>query len=149
MPKDDQLILNRRKILAALAGGGTAALAACAPGDDRTEIDPNDLWAGFDERITERTLAEAEKLFGLAFSVAERQQILAGAVEEDDEGFFAQQIESLARRRVQDIPITLQPATRFDPRLPGVRYAEQDNSLILFPEEISAIPEDEESIAPR
>ena len=148
MTSDDPVILNRRKILAAvLAGGGTAALSACAPGGDTAGTDSSDLWAGYDERITERTLAEAEKLFGLAFSESERQQILGGSVEENAEGFFAQQIESLAKRRDQDIPITLQPATSFDPRLPGIRYAEQENSLTLFPEEISAIPADSESIA--
>ena len=126
MTSDDPVLLNRRKILAAaLASGGTAALAACAPDGDTPGTDANDLWAGYDERITERTLAEAEKLFGLAFSESERQQILGGATEEGEEGFFAQQIESLAKRRDQDIPITLQPATSFDPRLPGIGYAEQ------------------------
>jgi len=148
MDKDDSLLLNRRRILAAaLMGGGTVAVAACSPGGNPADSDPDALWAGYDERITERTLAEAEKLFGLQFSEAERRQILGGAVEEDEAGFFAEQIESLRKRREQDIPITLQPATSFDPRLPGVRYAEQDDSLVLYPEEISAIPDDAESIA--
>ena len=148
MTNDDPVRLNRRKILAAaLASGGTAALAACTPDGDTPGTDADDLWTGYDERITERTLAEAEKLFGLAFSEAERHQILGGAIEQDDEGFFAQQIESLAKRREQDIPITVQPATSFDPRLPGIAYAEQENSLALFPEEIAPIPSDPESIA--
>ena len=34
-----------------------------------------------------------------------------------------------------------------DPRLPGVDYGDQQNSLTLFPEEIAAIPDDAESIA--
>lgn len=148
MDKDDSLLLNRRRILAAaLMGGGGAALVACTPGSESGVTDPADLWAGYDERITERTLAEAEKLFGLQFSESERRQILGGAVEENEEGFFAEQIASLEKRRQQDIPITLQPATSFDPRLPGIRYPEQSNSLVLFPEEIAQIPDDPESIA--
>jgi Asp-tRNA(Asn)/Glu-tRNA(Gln) amidotransferase A subunit family amidase len=148
MNNNDSVLLNRRRILAAaLAGGGTAALSACTPGGEPEGADVSSVWTGYDERITERTLAEAEKLFGLQFSEAERQQMLGGAVEEGNEGFFAQQIESLAKRREQDIPISLQPATSFDPRLPGIRYAEQANSLALYPEEIATIPGDAESIA--
>jgi len=145
MDNDDSVLLNRRRILyAALMGGGGAALAACSPDDDS---DATDIWAGFDGRITERTMAEAEKIFGLEFSAAERQQILGGSIETDDEGFFASQVASLKKRREQDIPISLAPATSFDPRLPGIDYGAQENSVTLFPEEIAAIPEDAESIA--
>ena len=83
MDNNDPVLLNRRRILyAALMGGGSAALAACAPGDETGGSATGDIWAGFDGRITERTLAEAEKIFGLAFSESERQQILGGPVEE-------------------------------------------------------------------
>ena len=147
MKDKELLLLNRRRVLyAALMGSGSAALSACAPGSD--SVSPGSgLWAEFDERITERTLAEAEKLFGLQFSEAERQQILGGAIEESDEGFFAEQIASLNKRREQDIPITLAPAMKFDPRLPGVSYATQENSVVLFPEEIAALPADQADIA--
>ena len=148
MNNDEQTLLNRRKVLAAaLLGGGSMTLAACGSPDDANDPVTDGIWAGFDEKITERTLAEAEKLFGLAFSEAERRQILGGAIEEGDDGFFAQQIASLEKRRQQDIPITLQPACHFDPRLPGVAYPDQADSLALFPEEIAAIPDDAESIA--
>ena len=148
MSNNDPIVLNRRKILAAaLASGGTVALAACTPSGDGKGVDEADVWTGYDERITERTLAEAEKLFGLQFSETERRQMLGGPVEEGDEGFFAQQVESLNKRREENIPITLQPATTFDPRLPGVKYREQPHSLTLFPEEIAAIPADTDSIA--
>ena len=148
MTNNDPVLLKRRKILAAaLAGGGAAALSACTSGGDANDISANDLWAGFDERITERTLAETEKLFGLQFSEAERRQILGGDVEQDEEGYFAQQIKSLNDRRKQDMPITLQPATSFDPRLPGISYADQDNSLTLYPEETAPIPSDAQDIA--
>ena len=148
MDNDDSVLLNRRRVLyAALMGGGGAALAACSPDGDSAAPDATDIWAGFDGRITERTMAEAEKIFGLEFSAAERRQILGGSIETDDEGFFASQIASLKKRRQQDIPISLAPATSFDPRLPGIDYGAQENSVTLFPEEIAAIPEDADSIA--
>jgi len=148
MHDDEKLLLNRRRVLAAaLLGGSSMGLAACTGSGEDVDGEPGDIWAGFDEKITERTLAEAEKLFGLSFSEAERRQILGGAVETEDDGFFAQQIASLQKRREQDIPITLQPACHFDPRLPGVEYPAQEDLLVLYPETITTIPNDPESIA--
>ncbi len=83
MNEKDTLLLDRRRILyAALMSGSGAALAACEPRDGSADTarPDDDLWAGFDTRITERTLAEAEKLFGLQFTEAERRQILGGPV---------------------------------------------------------------------
>ncbi len=150
MDNKESLLLNRRRVLyAALMGGSGVALSACAPGGDSadTDLPTADIWAGFDKRITERTLAEAEKLFGLQFSEAERQQLLGGPVEEAEDGFFAEQVKSLHKRRSQNIPNSLAPATKFDPRLPGVSYPEQANSVSLFAEEIAPIQTDVESIA--
>ena len=144
MSQDGPVELDRRRLLIAAMMGG--AVAACTPAE-RTLNDSGDLWAGFDNRITERTLAEAEKLFGIEFSEAERRQILGGAVEAGGDGFFAKQVASLRKRREYDIPVTLAPATRFDPRLPGITYRQQENSLVLYPEEIEALPTDRESIA--
>jgi len=145
MSDNDPTILNRRKVLlAALMGGGSAALSACKA---EVGIDSDDIWAGFDQRITERTLAETEKVFGLEFSEAERRQILGGPVEDDANGFFADQIETLQSRRSHDIPNSLAPATKFDPRLPGIDYGIQENAVTLFAEEIAPIPNDAESIA--
>ena len=140
MNDEDSLLLNRRRLLyAALVGGGGTALAACT----RTGTpDETDLWAGFDERITERTLAEAEKLFGLQFTESERRLMLGGPVEEDEEGYFKEQLASLAKRRQQNLPNSAPPATTFDPRLPGVSYPAQDNAVALYPEEIGDIPAD-------
>jgi Asp-tRNA(Asn)/Glu-tRNA(Gln) amidotransferase A subunit family amidase len=136
--------MDRRRLLVA-ALMSASALAGCTRREAaQQEVDP---WAGFDERITERTLAEAEKLFGLSFSADERQQILGGAFEEAEDGFFARQLASLEKRRAQDIPNSVAPATSFDPRLPGIDYGSQSNSLSLFPEEIAAIPGDAEDIA--
>ena len=89
MKDNEKILLDRRKILmAALAGGGSAAIAACGQTDEAAGPDHNDLWSGFDDRITERTLAEAEKLFGLQFSESERRLIIGGPVDHPDEGFF-------------------------------------------------------------
>ena len=146
MNQDDPLWLQRRRFLvAAMLGGGAATLAACG-GADKTDA-AADFWAGFDDRITERTLAEAEKLFGIQFTETERRQMLGGPVEEAEDGFFRTQVETIKRRRQHDIPVSLAPATRFDPRLPGVAYAAQANSLTLYPEAIEAIPQDPEAIA--
>lgn len=145
MSNEDPVILNRRNILlAALMGGTGAAVGACTTKENNVT---DDIWAGYDHRITERTLAETEKVFGLKFSPTERQQILGGEIEESEDGFFARQIEDLQSRRSHDIPNSLAPATHFDPRLPGIDYGSQDNSLALFPEEIVPLPDDAESIA--
>ncbi len=148
MNKKESLLLNRRRVLvAALMGGGGAALSACTPAEDSAE---DDIWAGFDERITERSLAEAEKLFGLQFSEAERRLILGGPVEEgeeDEEGFFAKQIENLKSMRSQEMPNSFAPAMTFDPRLPGVTYPDQANSIALYPEEIATLPDNASDIA--
>jgi Asp-tRNA(Asn)/Glu-tRNA(Gln) amidotransferase A subunit family amidase len=147
MNQDDTLLLQRRRFLvAAMLGGGGAALSACGGARDLAG-DTGDLWAGFDDRITERTLAEAEKLFAVQFTEAERRQILGGPVEEAEDGYFKTQIETIRSRRQHDIPVSLAPATRFDPRLPGVSYPDQPDSLTLFPETIEPLPDDPASIA--
>ena len=145
MNHNDTLLLNRRRVLyAALVGGGGAAISACTPTEDSSS---GDIWAGFDERITERTLAEAEKLFGLQFSETERRLILGGPVEEAEDGFFANQIKNLKSMRSLEMPNSFAPAMTFDPRLPGVSYPAQANSVSLYPEEIAALPDNAEDIA--
>lgn len=145
MNDNDAMLMDRRRVLlAALLGGGGAALSACNPsGDDANE----DLWAGFDERITERTLAEAEKLFGLRFTEDERRLILGGPIEEAEDGFFAEQLKNLESLRSVGIPNSLAPALTFDPRIPGISYPAQSNSVVLYPEEIGPIPDSPEDIA--
>jgi len=141
----NSVLLDRRRLLhAALMTGGGAALAACSPG---TGSGKDDQWAGFDERITERTLAEAEKLFGLAFSEAERRLILGDPEAGENADFFAQQIASLEKRREFDLPFSLAPATTFDPRLPGVDYGTQPDSLTLSAVDTASDPGGAESIA--
>jgi len=55
------------------------------------------------------TLAEAEKVLGLDYTGAEREQML---------GFVESQLESIASIRAQAMPNDLPPALTFDPRLP-------------------------------
>jgi Asp-tRNA(Asn)/Glu-tRNA(Gln) amidotransferase A subunit family amidase len=141
---DDKPMIDRRKLLVAALAGGGASLAACGRSD---EPETPDHWAGFDSRITERTLAEAEKLFGLEFSESERRQILGGPVEDEEDGFFARQLASLEKRRAQALPNALPPSLAFDPRLPGIDYGNQQNQLVLYPEEIEPMPDDRERIA--
>jgi len=145
MNEKESLVLNRRRVLlAALLGGGGAALSSCAP----AEQSPGDaMWAGFDDRITERTLAEAEKLFGLEFTEAERRLILGGPVEEGEDGFFAGQLAKLNSMRSREMPNSFAPAMTFDPRLPGVAYPQQENAIALYPEEIAPLPGNAEDIA--
>jgi Asp-tRNA(Asn)/Glu-tRNA(Gln) amidotransferase A subunit family amidase len=148
MNNDDPVMIQRRRVLqAALMGSSGAALAACGPRGNLDDAGDADLWAGFDERITERTLAETEKVFGLVFTEAERRQILGGTVETAEDGFFASQIASLHKRRQQEIPAGLAPSNSFDPRLPGIDYGVQENALLLYPEDVTAIPADADSIA--
>lgn len=143
MSDDDRTLINRRRLLhAAVLGASATALGSCAREDGA-----GDPWAGFDARITERTLAEAEKLFGIEFTQAERRQILGGPIETDEEGYFAEQVETLASRRSYEIPNSVAPATHFDPRLHGMDYGTQPNALTLYPEEIAPLPGDPEAIA--
>ncbi len=127
---------NRRDILrgAALTGmvAGAGALSACsesakapAPADE------------VGDKITTRTVAEAEKLQGISFTPAEREQMLG-----DLEG----KLEALARLRAVDMPNTDAPALLFDPKLPGKSVRSQKNILVLSKVE-NPLPDDDADIA--
>jgi len=60
--------------------------------------------------ISAATIAQAEQLLGIGYSDAERLQMVDN---------IAGQIELAVKRRAAQLPDTLAPATRFDPRLPG------------------------------
>jgi len=143
--------VRRRILQAVLAGAGGAALACrsrdatAAPGINADAA--HDHWCGFDQRITERTLAEAEKLFGLKFTEPERRLILGGPIEVAEDGFFRKQLQSLERRRNQDLPNSLAPALRFDPRLPGVAYPNPASEIQLAPEVERPLPADATNVA--
>ncbi len=87
--------------------------------------------------ITTDTIAAAERLAGIAYTDAERAQMLDN---------IAAQIDLARQRRAVDLPVALPPATRFDPRLPG--FAMPDPGPFR-PEQAAApdLPEDEADIA--
>ena len=144
MTQNRNTLIQRRQLLTALlATAGGAAVSGCTP-----RAEPGDpLWEGFDERITERTLAEAEKLLGLQFTEAERRLMLGGEAIEGDEGFFAQRKEQLRQWRSIEKPNGLAPALAFDPRLPGIEYTAQANGMSLFDEPLPDRPASAEDIA--
>jgi Asp-tRNA(Asn)/Glu-tRNA(Gln) amidotransferase A subunit family amidase len=136
--------LKRRKLLTGLlATAGSAAVAGCTPRADLG--DP--IWAGFDERITERTLAETEKLLGLQFTEAERRLMLGGQAVEGEEGFFRQRNAQTRQWRSIEKPNGLAPSMVFDPRLPGVEYAAQGDSMTLFDEPMADRPASADDVA--
>ena len=146
MSERDSLLLDRRRLLnAALLGAGSAVVAGCSR--EGTGLSDEELWAGFDDAITVRSLAEAEKLFGVSFTDQERDQALRGSFADSDDGHFDRQAGTLRERREIEIPNDLAPSLVFDPRIPGVDYPQQRNSVSLFQENIRARPTDEESIA--
>jgi Asp-tRNA(Asn)/Glu-tRNA(Gln) amidotransferase A subunit family amidase len=105
------------------------------------------IWAGFDERITERTLAEAEKLLGLRFTEAERRLMLGGEAVEAEHAPFSSRVADIGRWREIDKPNGLAPATIFDPRLPGVEYAAQADSVTLYADALTDRPASAEDLA--
>jgi len=140
---DRKLIARRNLLTGLLTAAGGAAVSACAPRGE-----PGDpLWTGFDQRITERTLAEAEKLLGLQFSEAERRLMLGGQAVEAESGLFSERLANIRSWRGIDKPNGLAPATVFDPRLPGVEYPAQADSVSLFEEPLVEQPGSPEDVA--
>jgi Asp-tRNA(Asn)/Glu-tRNA(Gln) amidotransferase A subunit family amidase len=87
--------------------------------------------------ITVSTLVEAEKLNGVQFTAAQREELVAALPAQVHE------IEAL-RRLSPSLP--LQPAIHFDPRLPGVRYPRQKNVLRLSTSEVPDLPSDDAAV---
>lgn len=88
-------------------------------------------------RITKRTIEEAEKLAGLEFTDAEREQIVQGA---------PLPLALYERRRRVTLPNDLAPALRFDPRLPGTELACEER-CVRSDEDPGPLPERDEDLA--
>jgi len=88
-------------------------------------------------RITETTLAEAEKLAAVEFTPRERKQILSD---------IADEVQRYRARRSVELPNTLAPATMFDPRLAGTTVAIEDRFVRSTPRP-RPFPLSDESIA--
>ncbi|MFQ5982895.1 MAG: amidase [Woeseiaceae bacterium] len=146
MSESKTLVMNRRHLLnAALLGAGGTVFGGC--GREDAGVPEEELWAGFDEHITERTLAEAEKLYGLSFTDTERKQLFSGGFADSEGEVLTDRVKTLRDMRDIDIPNSLAPSLVFDPRVPGVEYPRQGNFVSLYQENIAARPGDAESVA--
>ncbi|GJL95118.1 MAG: amidase [Hyphococcus sp.] len=117
-----KLKTNRRDLLrgAALTGAvaGAGAMSGCT---EPSESAPSTS-EGVSDGITERTIAEAEKLQGLNYTSAERAMML---------GDLEAKLEQITALRSIEMPNTLSPALLFDPKLPGKSVGSQKNILSL------------------
>ena len=88
--------------------------------------------------LTLRDIEGAERLLGIAYTEAEREQML---------GNLAGQIAAAESRRALDFPNSLPPATVFDPRLPGVEAPEGPVLATPSGRDPGPLPEADEDIA--
>jgi len=90
-----------------------------------------------DTPITPENIAAAERLMGVAYTAAERQQML-----DNLEGQIAQAVQRRAVPLANDVPM----ATRFDPRLPGFAMPHGADALSLS-QVTAPLPPDDVCIA--
>lgn len=124
---------SRRQFLSLLA----ASAAAChvkAPGGPEVTAVPE---PAPDDALDSDGLAAVEEILGVQYTPEEREQILASL---DD------QLAWSASRAGHPLPNALAPATRFDPRLPGMRLPTTAAPVSLAPT-ARALPDDEDEIA--
>jgi Asp-tRNA(Asn)/Glu-tRNA(Gln) amidotransferase A subunit family amidase len=133
---------SRRELL---KSGAVATLSVGLAGCDQVSddiVEPvignQDMSVPDQTGITQETFAQAERLFGVEYSEAEREQMLSGI---DD---F---IETATRHRAVDKPNGLAPACVFDPRIPGREYRTQSMGLRRSAQSAGALPADDSSIA--
>jgi len=133
--KKPQTGTSRRELFRFAAAGTLAAgLGACSKDSETIEtINPAQA-----DKITTRTIAEAEKLQGITYTPVERDMMLDGLEEN---------LEALAALRAQKLPNTLAPALVFDPRVPGRSYGSQRNKIAPAPVEPGPLPSDPADIA--
>lgn len=114
---------TRRELLGGLAVGAGALASGSAVAQ---------------EAITARTLECASDIIGIDYTAEEIEQMLIGL---DDWA------ESMARFRALEQPNTLQPASVFDPRLPGNAYEMPEGDVDLPTGSTPAFPQSETDIA--
>lgn len=115
---------TRRGALGLLAAAGVGGIAASAKAQDVPPITANEL-------------AGAERLAGVSYTEAEREQMLNGI------DAWVSRAEAL---RAMEKPNALAPAMTFDPRLPGKRY-EPDQGGVRGLGAAPALPSDATDIA--
>ena len=91
-----------------------------------------------DEPITVETIAAAERLMGVAYTAAERQQMLSN---------LDGQIEQARARRAVRLANSAPTATRFDPRLPTFRMPAPVGPLRFSAPSAAPLPDGDEDIA--
>ena len=88
--------------------------------------------------LTIDDIEAAERLLGIAYTVAERRQMV---------GNLQGQIASAQRRRAVDLPNTAPMATRFDPRLSNFRMPAPAGPLRFSHHSATPIPDSDEDVA--
>ncbi|WP_421791238.1 amidase [Hyphobacterium sp.] len=116
------MTLSRREILSGLAVGGASFAAPAAT----------------QERITAEAVQCLSPILGVDYTDQEVEQMMVGL---DDWA------ESMARLRAMDYPNTLQPASVFDPRQPGVEYEAAPTSVSIPPDPPGPLPGSASEIA--
>ncbi|HKU14163.1 MAG TPA: amidase, partial [Steroidobacteraceae bacterium] len=124
--------VTRRNFVTGLTCVGLAGTAEVASAAAATEQ------ASAPTPITAATIAEAEKLHAVSYTAGQRND-LALALTKQVQGVSA----------LRDIPrsASLQPATHFDPRLPGKSYRTQGTGVHLAQERMPQLPDNDEDIA--
>ena len=110
------MTLTRRALLTqalAASAASVSARASASPAPPHTPGKPAGAHPGTPAWI-EADLPAAERLLGLAYTPAQRKQLART---------YPPVLKDLARIRGLDLPNDLSPAVRFDPRIPGKRYA--------------------------
>jgi len=115
---------------ASLHAAGAATMGLLEGSDDAPNADKLD--------ITPQTLIEAEKLVGMSFTDAEREQMLRA---------IGAMLAPLHQRRSFDIPLSLAPATIFSPLLPGMTIEADDDRVELAERNAQPLPDDDDDIA--
>jgi Asp-tRNA(Asn)/Glu-tRNA(Gln) amidotransferase A subunit family amidase len=135
-------ITSRRELLKSGAVATlSVGLAGCEQASEdfvEPEVGAQELPAPDNTAITQETFAQAERLFGVEYNEAEREQMLNGI---DD---F---IETATLHRSVEKPNGLAPACVFDPRIRGHEYRSQTNGLRPSERSPGALPADDASIA--
>lgn len=129
---------SRREFLKVSAFSAAALGAGCSElgqesGTNAAAIDSPEAGA-----VDARTLEQAEKIFDVSYTDAERAQITDGLEE---------WIGRLQRLRAVEKPNDLPPASSFDPRLAGVEYTAQENRVTASGAQAGPLPGDDAAIA--
>lgn len=115
--------IKRRDLLKSVAAAGMVGITGTADAREPTEA------------ITVADIAATEKLEGYAYTEAHRKLLLPA---------LAEQKRSLAAIRKPELGQLDEPATTFDPRLPGMRFPRGKGSLRTTPVTAPALPTGED-----